>query len=126
MPWTTIAVIVSFLGLGGVPGTNGFISKFILFSASIGAGVPILALLGVLNSALSMAYYLRVIMIMLNNDVAEGLEAEEAPILMLGVTLFMALLIVIFGLFPNPIIGIASDASTALIEGLENYIGVVL
>jgi NADH:ubiquinone oxidoreductase subunit 2 (subunit N) len=73
-----------------------------------------------------MAYYLRVIMIMLNNDVAEGLEAEEAPILMLGVTLFMALLIVIFGLFPNPIIGIASDASTALIEGLENYIGVVL
>jgi len=126
MPWTTIAVIVSFLGLGGVPGTNGFISKFILFSASIGAGVPILALFGVLNSALSMAYYLRVIIIMLNNEVAEGLEAKEAPMLMLGVTLFMALLIVIFGLYPNPIIGIASDASTALIEGLENYIGVVL
>jgi proton-translocating NADH-quinone oxidoreductase chain N len=126
MPWTTIAVIVSFLGLGGVPGTNGFISKFILFSASIGAGIPILAILGVLNSALSMAYYLRVIMIMLNSEAAEGLEAHEAPILMLGVTLFMSILIVILGFFPNPIMGIASDASKALIEGLVNYIGVVL
>lgn len=126
MPWSTIAVIISFLGLGGVPGTNGFISKFILFSASIGAGIPVLAILGVLNSALSMAYYLRVVMIMLNSEVAEGLEAKEAPILMLGVTLFISLLIVILGLYPSPIVNLASEASTSLIDGLSNYIGAVI
>ena len=126
MPFTTIAVIVSFLGLGGVPGTNGFISKFILFNASIGAGFSLLAVFGVLNSALSMAYYLRVIMTMLNSDVAEGLEAKEAPFLMLGVTLFISLLIIILGLYPSPIVNLASEASTSLIDGLSNYIGAVI
>lgn len=125
MPWTTVTIIVSFLGLGGIPGTNGFISKFILFSSSISAGIPILALFGVLNSALSMAYYLKVILIVLDDKVAEGLEVKEAPMLMLGVTLFMSLLIIILGLYPNSLIKIASEASSALVEGLGIHIGVV-
>ena len=126
MPLTTIAVIISFLGLGGVPGTSGFISKFILFSSSIGAGVSILAVFGVLNSALSMAYYLRVIMTFVNGEEAEGVQIKEAPALMLGVTLVMAFLVILFGFFPGPIMGIASDASRSLIEGLGNYIGAVI
>ncbi|MCW4048736.1 MAG: proton-conducting transporter membrane subunit, partial [Candidatus Bathyarchaeota archaeon] len=126
MPYTTLSVIVAFLGLGGVPGTSGFISKFILFSASLGAGVSILAIAGVLNSALSMAYYLRVLMILLSKETNEGMTAKEAPPLMVGVTLFMAMLIIVLGFFPDPIMGIASGASEALIEGLSNYIGAVL
>lgn len=126
MPFTTIAVIVSFLGLGGVPGTNGFISKFILFNASIGAGFSLLAVFGVLNSALSMAYYLRVIMTMLNSDISEGLVAKEAPFLMVGVTIIMSILIIILGLYPSPIVNLASEASTSLIDGLSNYIGAVI
>ena len=126
MPYTTVAVIIAFLGLGGVPGTSGFISKFILFSSSIGAGVSILAVFGVLNSALSMAYYLRVIMTFVNGEGMEGVQVKEAPALMLGVTLVMAFLVILFGFFPGPIMGIASDASKSLIEGLGNYIGAVI
>ena len=126
MPWTTLTVIVAFLGLGGVPGTSGFISKFVLFSSSIGAGLGILAIFGVLNSALSMAYYLRVVMVLISGEPAEGVTAKEAPILMLGVTVVMAILVIVLGFYPDPIMGFASEASQTLLEGLSNYIGVVL
>jgi multicomponent Na+:H+ antiporter subunit D len=126
MPFTTLAVIVSFLGLGGVPGTNGFISKFILFNAALGAGMLILAILGVLNSALSMAYYLRFIMVLLSGEAEEGMTAKEAPLLMVGVTLVMAVLIIVLGVYPSPVVGIASGASEALIENISKYIGVIL
>jgi len=125
MPLTTISLVVALFGLGGVPGTNGFISKFVLFSSAIGAGMPILAIIGVLNAALSMAYYLRVVMTMTSGDAGE-LEVKEAPTLMIGVTLFMALLIIVLGLYPAPILDFASKASESLIEGIGNYVGVVL
>jgi formate hydrogenlyase subunit 3/multisubunit Na+/H+ antiporter MnhD subunit len=126
MPVTTLAIIISFLGLGGVPGTSGFVSKFILFNSAIGSGLVILAIAGVLNSALSMAYYLRVLMVLLSGKVDTTLHVEEAPILMAGITAIMALLIIILGLYPGPFVSIASDASEALINGLSNYIGAVL
>ena len=126
MPWTTLSIFVAFMGLGGVPGTSGFISKFILFNASIGAGLPILALAGVLNSTLSMAYYLRVLIALLSKRTEETIEAHEAPFLMVGVGIFMAVFIIIFGFYPKPIVGFASEASKSLIEGLSNYIGAVL
>lgn len=126
MPMTTLSIVVALLGLGGVPGTNGFISKFILFSSAIGAGIPILAIVGVLNAALSMAYYLRVIMTMTSGDVEKDLQIKEAPTLMVGVTLFMALLIIVLGIYPGPILGLASEAAGSLIENVGNYIGVVL
>lgn len=126
MPYTTLAVVVSFLGLGGVPGTNGFVSKFILFNSAIGSDLAILTIAGVLNSTLSMAYYLRVLMTLLSGEVEEGLHVTEAPILMVGVTVVMALLVIVLGLYPGPFISIASDASSALIEGLSNYVGAVL
>ena len=126
MPWTTLSIFVAFMGLGGVPGTSGFISKFILFNASLGAGIPILALAGVLNSTLSMAYYLRVLIALLSKRTEETIEAKEAPLLMVGVGMVMAVLIIVLGFYPNPIVGIASEASKALIEGLSNYIGAVL
>lgn len=126
MPWTTLSIFVAFMGLGGVPGTSGFISKFILFNASMGAGISILALAGVLNSTLSMAYYLRVLITLLSKRTEETIEAKEAPLLMVGVGMVMAVLIIVFGFYPGPIVGFASEASKSLIEGLSNYIGAVL
>jgi len=126
MPFTTLAVIVSFLGLGGVPGTNGFVSKFILFNAALGADMLPLVILGVLNSALSMAYYLRVIMVLLSGEAEEGITAKEAPLLMVGVTMVMAVFIIILGVYPSPVVGIASKASESLIDNLSMYIGVVM
>jgi len=125
MPVTSISLFIALLGLGGVPGTNGFISKYHLFSAAFGSGLGWLGIMGVLNSALSMAYYIRIMQVLLASP-KEGLKANEAPILMLTVTMAMAAIIVILGIWPAPLISFANSASQSLVEGLSTYIGAVL
>ena len=125
MPYTAFALFIALLGLGGVPSTNGFISKFILFSSAIGAGMPLLAVAGVLNSALSMAYYLRVLKTLVSTP-EEELEVGEPPLPMLAVPFLMALLIILLGVYPSPAIRYASAASRALVLRLESYIEAVM
>src|SRR3989338_107021 len=61
MPIISIGLVISLLALAGVPPTSGFWSKLMLFGSALDAGVPSwgpwLAIAGVLNSALSLAYY---------------------------------------------------------------------
>jgi len=125
MPITSISLFIALLGLGGIPGTNGFISKYHLFSAAFGSGLGWLGIMGVLNSALSMAYYIRIMQVLLGSP-KEGFKAKEAPILMSTVTLAMAVIIVILGIWPAPLISFATSASQSLVEGLSTYIGAVL
>ncbi len=58
MPLTTISLFIALLGLGGIPGTGGYISKLLLFSSVIPIGYMWLTIMAVLNSAFSMGYYL--------------------------------------------------------------------
>ena len=126
MPMTTLTLFIALLGLGGVPSTNGFVSKFILFNSALGAGMWWLTVIGVLNSAFSMAYYLRVMKTLISTPEDEGLKVKEAPALMVGVTVVMAALIIVFGIYPAPVISFADRASKALVDGLGRYIGAVL
>lgn len=126
MPLTSTCLFVTLLGLGGVPGTNGFISKFILFNSAIGEGMTWLAIIGVLNSVLSMGYYLRVMKTLISEPIDSLKGLKEAPPMMLGVTVVMMVFIVLFGLWPEPVIGHASAAATALIDNLPKYIGRIL
>ena len=126
MPVTTFTMFVALLGLGGVPTTNGFISKFILFSSALGAGMWWLTLIGVINSAFSMAYYLRILKILISAPEEGGPKVREAPTLMVAVTVAMAALIIIFGVYPAPVVSLAESASKALVDGLGSYIGAVL
>jgi proton-translocating NADH-quinone oxidoreductase chain N len=125
MPLTSLCLFIALLGLGGVPGTNGFISKYHLFSAAFGSGLGWLGIMGVLNSALSMAYYIRVMQVLMASP-DEGFKAHEAPVLMVAVTVVMAVIIVFLGVWPAPIISFATDASEALVNGLSTFIGAVL
>ena len=56
MPITAFTLTIVLLGLAGIPPTNGFFSKLILFTAAIDAGLIFLAVAGVLNSAFSLSY----------------------------------------------------------------------
>jgi proton-translocating NADH-quinone oxidoreductase chain N len=126
MPITTLTLFIAFLGLGGVPTTNGFISKYILFGSAMGAGLWWLTLLGVLNSAFSMAYYLRVMKTLISEPVEAVKGLKEAPALMLAVTVAMATLIIIFGVWPEPTAYYANEAAKALVTNLDKYIGVIM
>ena len=125
MPLTSVSLFIALLGLGGVPGTNGFISKYHLFSAAFGSGLGWLGIIGVLNSALSMTYYIRVMQVLLGTP-RETLKVHEAPLLMVGVTVIMTLIIVLHGIWPAHIINFAATASDSLVNGLSTFIAAVL
>ena len=60
-PWAGAAMVVFLLSLVGVPPLAGFAGKLLLFGAAIDAGMTWLAVVAILNSVLSLAVYLRVI-----------------------------------------------------------------
>jgi len=63
-PWLALAMTVFMLSFTGVPLTLGFWGKFYLFGTAVQGGYLGLALIGLLTSAVSAFYYLRVIVIM--------------------------------------------------------------
>ncbi len=65
-PYLSVAFALMLLSLAGIPLTVGFVSKFVLFSAAVQAqGAFVwLAVAGLLNSALSVFYYARVLKVM--------------------------------------------------------------
>lgn len=73
-PLLALAMTIFMFSLAGVPPTAGFIGKFYLFSGAIQKGYIWLAILGVLNSAASVYYYLRVIVYMYMKEPAEEFE----------------------------------------------------
>ncbi len=63
-PWLALAMTVFMLSFTGVPLTLGFWGKFYLFSTAVQGGFIGLALIGLLTSAVSAFYYLRLIVVM--------------------------------------------------------------
>jgi NADH-quinone oxidoreductase subunit N len=59
-PWLMGALVVSFLSFIGIPPLGGFAAKLLLMSAVIDSGYTWLAVLTVINSAISLFYYARV------------------------------------------------------------------
>lgn len=73
-PLLAVAMAVFLFSLAGMPPTAGFIGKFYLFSGAIQKGYIWLAIIGVLNSAASVYYYLRVMVYMYMKDPNEEFE----------------------------------------------------
>jgi NADH-quinone oxidoreductase subunit N len=72
-----LAALMTFflLSLGGFPPTAGFIAKWYVFSAAVGAGYYGLAVIGVLSSVVSVFFYLRVVVMMYMSE----RDARPAP-----------------------------------------------
>jgi len=117
MPVTGAALLIALLSLLGFPPLAGFVSKYILFTSAIEANMPLLAIAGVLNSAFSAAYYLRMIQILIlaqpNGRIA---EVKEAPVSMLIPMCAMAFIVVLLGIWPEPIASFANNAAGALLD----------
>jgi NADH-quinone oxidoreductase subunit N len=60
-PWLSWPMTISMLGLAGFPATAGFFGKIFLIDAAVSNGYAWLGVVIVLGSAVSLAYYLRVV-----------------------------------------------------------------
>ena len=72
-------MLLFMLSLGGIPPTAGFMGKFWLFGAAIDAGYVWLAVIGVLNSAVSLYYYVRIVVFMYLKKARPGRRADDEP-----------------------------------------------
>src|SRR4029079_16336623 len=80
-PFAAFAMLIFMLSLGGIPPTAGFMGKFWLFSAAIEEGYYWLAVIGVLNSAVSLYYYIRVVVFMYLKKETAGCEPTLGSVL---------------------------------------------
>ncbi|MBI1797141.1 MAG: NADH-quinone oxidoreductase subunit N [Candidatus Eisenbacteria bacterium] len=91
-PMLGLAMTVFMLSLGGVPPTSGFMGKVYLFSVAVKAGLIPLVIVGVLNSVVSVFYYLRVTVAMyMQEPGAEPVEIAWAPSAAIAVVITLAL-----------------------------------
>jgi NADH-quinone oxidoreductase subunit N len=109
-PVAALIMLVFMVSLTGIPPTAGFIGKFYVFMAAVEAGLSWLAALGLIFSAVSAYYYMRVVMVMYMRDpeVTAAETSHLVPSPALSIVLACAVAgVIIFGLFPNPVVNLA-------------------
>jgi NADH-quinone oxidoreductase subunit N len=90
-PFLAFTMALFMLSLAGFPPLAGFAGKFYIFRSAVLSGHTFLAIIGVLNSLLSVVYYLRVIVAMyMEEGGAPGKSFRQSPYLYTAVGLSMA------------------------------------
>ena len=90
-PWIAIVLSLTLLSLAGIPLTAGFIAKFYLVLAGIRSGLWLLVMSLIINSVISIYYYLRIIKIMFT-------ESESREQVRLSLTGNLVLAVVVIGI----------------------------
>ncbi len=106
-PFLGAAMALFMFSLAGIPPTGGFMGKFYIFSAAIQANHIGLAIIGVLNSVISVFYYLRITVVMyMGQGEAESVPGRLSPAL--GLAVLIAILGTLqLGLFPSRFLEVA-------------------
>src|SRR4030042_1091670 len=103
-PVISVCLTIFLISLTGLPPTAGFIGKLYVFTSVINSGYLWLAVIGVINSVISLYYYAKIIRNMYLRDV-ESTKArlEYSPIVIL-IVLFLAIPTLVFGIYFTPIV----------------------
>lgn len=120
-PLLAFAMAVFMLSMAGLPPLAGFASKFVLFSSAIDAGITQqlgwlvwLAVFAVVNSAVSLFYYLRVIRVMYVEE-PEDTETIDVPGGVKVAITACLLAVLVIGLWPQPFVEISMEAARSLL-----------
>ena len=114
MPFLGIIFAIFLVSLVGLPPTAGFIAKVMLFVALIDANMIVVAVIALLNTVVSLYYYIRVLKNMYLVDVEE--EKPTIPLKLVNgiVLILLAAPILIFGIYFSPIVNFAKNSISIL------------
>lgn len=100
------------ISLVGLPFTTGFFGKFLLFLSAVSANLTWLAIIGIINSIISIYYYARpIILIYTRRSGTKHIKLDKTARIVVLICLAVTL---IFGIYPQPIASLASSASAFL------------
>ncbi|MFA5864245.1 MAG: proton-conducting transporter membrane subunit, partial [Phycisphaerae bacterium] len=94
------------LSLAGIPLTAGFVGKFFILRAGVGSGLWLLVITLVINSAIGLFYYLRVIAKMYQRPSKQEIDEQELPLTGCIALLILTLLLIWLGVYPSMFIQI--------------------
>jgi NADH-quinone oxidoreductase subunit N len=103
-PVLAFSLTLFLLSLFGMPLTAGFIGKIMVFRAAVDQRYFGLVVIGVLNTAVSAYYYLRLIIVMFFRDRATVWTAPRIPASIAWVLALTAFGVLYLGIFPGRII----------------------
>jgi NADH-quinone oxidoreductase subunit N len=110
-PWWTAALVLSFLSLLGLPPLSGFVGKLEVFLAALDAGQAWLAVVAVVNTVVSLFYYLRVIAPAVLSPAADEAAPRRAATPALATALAAATIATVaLGVVAEPLLDLAQAA----------------
>jgi len=112
-PFLSIALLIFFLSLIGIPPTGGFMGKFFVLGAALNQQLYVLAAFGIFNSVISVYYYFGVArqVFFSQGDDESPIQAGMVMNAVITVTMVMTLLIALYG---QPFIQLAADSADIL------------
>ena len=117
-PLLAILMTVFLLSLAGFPPTAGFMGKFYVFSSAVKSGFVGLVIIGVLNSLISVYYYLRVVVLMFMHPPKTETETETEKIhLAFGAALVLLIstwFVLQMGIFPQRLLSLAQASISSI------------
>ena len=113
-PFLGMAMSLFMLSLAGFPPLAGFTGKFYVFRSAINSGHTDLAVIGVLNSLLSVIYYLRVMVMMyMEEGGVKGQSFRDSPYLYIAIGL-AAIATIYLGILPSDALQWSQTAFSSL------------
>lgn len=112
-PLVTVALAIFLVSLTGLPPTAGFIGKLYLFAALLNSGWVWLAVVGAINSVISLYYYVRILRNMyLRSDERRAAVPLEFSLLQKAIVLVLLVPTLLFGLYFTPLVQLAHASVT--------------
>ena len=111
-PYYSVVITILMFSLAGIPPLAGFFGKFYIFIAAIESNLLLLAIVGILASVVGAFYYLRIIKVIYFDESKNSFDGFSHRSLDL-LTHPSAILILIFCLYPLPLIKISNYAASS-------------
>lgn len=115
-PFLALALAISLFSLAGMPLFAGFFTKFILFQAGVQQGLLWLVGVALVNSFISLYYYLLVIKVMYLGTPEQPVRFQ-VPAVMTAVIGALLIGVFIIGIYPGPLLTAAANATRFLFPG---------
>ncbi len=115
-PLLSFVLAVAMFSLAGIPPTAGFVAKFLVFRAAVDSHLVWLAVVGVINSLVSVFYYLRVVFYLYMKPLPKRAPRFAEPWSVRLVAVVCAVAILLLGIAPAWVIDVAETAARTLVR----------
>jgi NADH-quinone oxidoreductase subunit N len=109
------AMAIFMFSLAGIPPTAGFVGKFYIFASAVKGGFIDLAIIGVINSVLSVYYYLRVTIMIYMREPSANMPQLQFSRATTVAAILAAVATLVLGIFPQVFIDLARQSVSMIL-----------